>query len=247
MLFTHRFSALLIIALSPLFFNNSHANKLKVGIIDFPPFYIINDAGSSSGVFLNILKKTLQHAKLDFNLDIYPTKRLYRNLGTGETQLFLGIKGPAEYNKKVLYSTTAVSQIQMRVYAIGDTPLPLAKEDINNHRIITMRGYSYGGLINYFTDPKKNIEVTSTTKHLSSFLMLKNNRADYVINYKQPSEMALANIKIPDLKYSSFYDAKIHFIVSKSTPNAEQILDKLEQAYLELIDLGELEYITNDD
>lgn len=247
MLFTHRFSALLIIVLSPLFFNNSHANKLKVGIIDFPPFYIINDAGSSSGVFLNILKKTLQHAKLDFNLDIYPTKRLYRNLGTGETQLFLGIKGPAEYNKKVLYSTTAVSQIQMRVYAIGDTPLPLAKEDINNHRIITMRGYSYGGLINYFTDPKNNIEVTSTTKHLSSFLMLKNNRADYVINYKQPSEMALASIKIPDLKYSSFYDAKIHFIVSKSTPNAEQILDKLEQAYLELIDLGELEYITNDD
>ncbi|OUS38960.1 hypothetical protein A9R00_10145 [Oleispira antarctica] len=247
MLFTHSSSALITIICGLLLFNNCLADKLKVGIIDFPPFYIINEDGASSGVYLDILKKTLHHAKLDFHLDIYPTKRLYRNLGAGETQLFLGIKGPAEYNKKVLYSSTSVSQIQMRVYALGDTPLPLTKEDINNHRIITMRGYSYGGLINYFTDPKNNIEVTSTTKHSSSFLMLKDNRADYVINYKQPSEMALANIQIPNLKYTSFYDAKIHFIVSKKTPNAERVLDKLERAYRELIERGDLKYITNDD
>ena len=218
-----------------------------MGTTSFPPFYIVNQDQTASGIYLALMEKTLRHAGLDYRLDIYPTKRLYRNLGNGETDLFLGIKGSPEYDQNVLYSSTAISQIQMRIYAIGDTPLPSIKEDINNHKIITMRGFGYGGLVSYFSDPKNNIEVTSTSKHRSSFLMLKDKRADYVINYKQPSETALENLEIPYLKHINFYDAEVYFIVSKKTPHAEEVLKKLEAAYLDLIKLGELEYIPNDD
>jgi polar amino acid transport system substrate-binding protein len=221
--------------------------KVKVGTTSFPPFYVVNPDQTASGIYLDIIEKTLQHAGLDYQLDIYPTKRLYRNLGNGETELFLGIKGSPEYDKNVLYSSTAISQIQMRIYAVGDTPLPKTKEDINNHKIITMRGFGYGGLVSYFSNPTNNIEVTSTSKHRSSFLMLKDKRADYVINYKKPSETALASLEIPSLKYTNFYDAKVYFIVSKAVPDAKEVLMKLEQAYLELIKLGELEHIPNDD
>jgi len=221
--------------------------KIKVGTTSFPPFYVVNQDQTASGIYLDIIEKTLQHAGLDYRLDIYPTKRLYRNLGNGGTDLFLGIKGSPEYDKNVFYSSTVISQIQMRIYAIGDTPLPETKEDLNNHKIITMRGYGYGGLVSYFSNPTNNIKVTSTSKHRASFLMLKDKRADYVINYKQPSDTALANIEIPNLKYTNFYDAKVYFIISKGTPHAEIVLKKLETAYLELIDSGELEYIPNDD
>lgn len=220
---------------------------IKAGSTSFPPFYVVNGDQSASGIYLDIMEKTLQHAGIKYRLDIYPTKRLYRNLGNGETELFLGIKGSPEYDKDVLYSSTAISQIQMRIYAIGDTPLPKTKEDINNHKIITMRGYGYGGLASYFADPKNNIEMTSTSKHRSSFLMLKDKRADYVINYKHPSESALANLEISDLKYTNFYDAKVYFIISKALPNANEVLRKLEIAYLDLVTRGELEYIENDD
>ena len=220
--------------------------KIKVGTTSFPPFYVVNQDQTASGIYLDIIEKTLQHADLDYRLDIYPTKRLYRNLGNGDTDLFLGIKGSPEYDKNVFYSSTVISQIQMRIYAIGDTPLPKTKEDINNHKIITMRGYGYGGLVSYLSNPTNNIEVTSTSKHRASFLMLKDKRADYVINYKQPSDAVLSSIEIPNLKYINFYDAKVYFIVSKETPNAERVLKKLEAAYLELIESGELEYIPND-
>lgn len=193
------------------------------------------------------MESTLKHAGISYRLDIYPTKRLYRNLGLGKTDLFLGIKGSPEYDDNVLYSKMAISQIQMRVYAIGNTPLPSVKEEINGHKIITMRGYGYGGLVAYFDDPQNNIEVTPTSEHRSSFLMLKRKRADYVINYKHPSETALADLTIENLKYTNFYDAKVYFIVSKETPNAQQLMDKLEQTYLDLVDKDELEYIINDD
>ena len=223
------------------------ASEVKAGTTNFPPFYVINSYGSASGIYLDIMESTLKHAGISYRLDIYPTKRLYRNLGLGKTDLFLGIKGSPEYDDNVLYSKIAISQIQMRIYAIGNTPLPSVKEEINGHKIITMRGYGYGGLVAYFADPENNIEVTSTSKHRSSFLMLKRKRADYVINYKHPSETALADLTIENLKYTNFYDAKVYFIVSKETPNAQRLMDKLEQAYLDLVDKDELEYIINDD
>jgi polar amino acid transport system substrate-binding protein len=227
--------------------DNLNVNNLeiKAGTTNFPPFYVINKDQSASGIYLNIMETTLQHAGLDYRLDIYPAKRLYRNLGNGITDLFLGIKGSPEYDKSVLYSKIAISQVQMRVYAIGNTPLPVVKEDINGHKIITMRGYGYGGLVSYFSDPINNIEVTSTSEHRSSFLMLKNHRADYVINYKYPSETALTNLEIPGLKYTNFYDAQVYFIVSKALPNAEEVLKTLETAYIDLVNLGELGYIEN--
>lgn len=221
--------------------------EIKAGSTSFPPFYVINKDQTASGIYLDIMERTLQHAGLDYRLDIYPTKRLYRNLGSGETHVFFGIKGSPEYHDNVLYSDTEISQIQMRIYAIGDTPLPKTKEDINGRKIITMRGYGYGGLVSYFADKKNNIEVTSTTKHRSSFLMLKNKRADYVINYKHPSETALADLNIKGLKYTNFYDAKVYIIVSKATPNAQQVLNTLEKSYLDLVAKNELEYIENDD
>ncbi len=232
---------------SHIYANNTQFPELKAGTTSFPPFYVVNSDQTASGIFLDIMEQTLKNADLDYRLDIYPTKRLYRNLGTGETHIFFGIKGSPEYHDNVLYSDTEISQIQMRIYAIGETPLPLKKEDINGHKIITMRGYGYGGLVSYFADAKNNIEVTSTTKHRASFLMLKNKRADYVINYKHPSETALANLKIKGLKYTNFYDAKVYIIVSKKTPNAQQVLNRLEQSYLELIANDELEYIENND
>ncbi len=239
--FSFFFISIAIIILSSI----SQASEIKAGTTSFPPFYVVNDDQTASGIFLNIMERTLIHAGLSYRLDIYPTKRLYRNLGMGETELFLGIKGSPDYDENVLYSETSISKIQMRIYAIGDTPLPETKEDLNGHKIITMRGYGYGGLVNYFQDPKNNIEVSLTSEHRSSFLMLKNNRAAYVINYKHPSESALADLTIKNLKYTNFYDAEVYFIVSKSIPNAAEVLHKLETAYLELVKLGELEYIEN--
>ena len=243
-------SKILLLALSALALvlssSSIRAQEIKAGILIFPPYFVEHEDKPPSGIYLDLMEKTLLHAGLTYQLSIYPAKRLYTNLGSGETDLYLGIKGAPEYQGKVLYSKTSISKIQMRVYATGATPLPVTKEDINGHSISTIRGYSYGGLVSYFSDPKNNIDVSATAEHLASFQMLKNKRVDYVVNYKHPSETVLKNLSIPKVKYTNFYSVDIYFIVSKSTPNAVEVLQKIEDAYLELVELGEVEYIEND-
>jgi polar amino acid transport system substrate-binding protein len=242
-----KISTLILFSYISLFFSSSlNAQEIKAGMLVFPPYFVDNGDQPPSGIYLDVMEKTLQHAGLKYHIDIFPAKRLYLNLGSGETDLYLGIKGAPEYQDKVLYSKTSISKIQMRVYATGEMPLPMIKEDINNHKISTIRGYSYGGLVNYFNDPKNKINVALTSNHLASFQMLKNKRVDYVINYKHPSETVLENIFIKNLKYTNFYSVDVYFIISKSTPKALEVLQKLESAYLELVELGQLEYIEND-
>lgn len=236
----------LIYCITMLFSSSIRAQEIKAGMLVFPPYFVDNGDQPPSGIYLDIMVRTLQHAGLSYNLEFFPAKRLYLNLGSGETDLYLGIKGPPEYKNKVLYSKTSISKIQMRIYTTGDTPLPVTKEDINGHKISTIRGYSYGGLVNYFSDPKNDIDVALTAEHLASFQMLKKHRIDYVVNYKHPSEAVLENLVIPNLKYTNFYSVDVYFIISKSIPNAHETLQRIEASYLELVKLGELEYIENE-
>lgn len=223
------------------------AEEIRAGIMIFPPYFFQNENKKPDGIYLKVMEETLRNANLEYSIDIYPAKRLYLNLGNGKTHLYLGIKGVPEYDDKVLYSTTKVSEINMRVYTNDNIPLPLKKEDLNNHRISIIRGYSYGGLINYFKDPKNNIDVASTAEHLSSFKMLKNKRVDYVINYQHPSEEVLEDLEIPSIKYTDFHSINAYFIVSKFTPNAAEVLDKIEKSYLELLESGKIKYTAPND
>lgn len=219
--------------------------EIRTGIINFPPFYVVNDNGKHSGLCLDILVATLKKAKLDYNINPYPPMRLFHNLNIGKTDLFLGIKGSPEYDEQVYYSKTPISHIQLRVYATGNTPLPRVKEDLIGKSLIAIRGYGYDGLINYLVDPENKIDVMYNSQHKSSFLMLKNKRAEYLLDYKHPADRVLQELVVPDLKYVNLNEVELFFIVSKKSPNALQLMDKLETAYSTLLEEGLVSYIDN--
>lgn len=221
------------------------ARSLNTDITNFPPFYIVSKDGKASGLYHDLMLKIATKAGYQPKVHTFPTKRLYRNLGNGTSDVFLGIKGSPEYHGHVHYSKVPLSQIQLRAYAVGDTPLPTSKEQLNGHKIAIMRGYGYGGMVNYFYDRNNDIDTKAVTEHRASFMMLKKNRVDYVINYKYPSDQTLKNIEIPELKFSSLYSADVFIIVSKRTPNAEKVIAELEAAYLTMLESGEAHYIEN--
>ncbi len=219
--------------------------KIKTGIINFPPFYVVNENGKHSGLCLDILVATLKKANLDYNINSYPPMRLFRNLNTGSTDLFLGIKGSPLYDEQVYYSKMPISHIQLRVYATGDTPLPSVKDDLIEKSVIAIRGYGYDGLINYLVDPENKINIMYNSQHEAAFLMLKNKRAEYLLDYKHPADRVLQELNIPDLKYVNLYEVELFFIVSKNSPNALQLMNKLETAYNALREEGLVNYIEN--
>jgi polar amino acid transport system substrate-binding protein len=210
------------------------AEPLKVGVLDFPPFYIVNSETDVAGSMTDVIRKTLDKAGIKYVLNGYPPKRLYKNLTDGTTDLFMGIKGVPDYEGQVLYGDVETQEIEIRLYTLKDKPLLKSIDELKGKKVITQRGYGYGGMIKFLEDPKNSITTDPTDGHDLAFKKLLKGRSDYVLDYNQPAEATIAKEKFSGLAYSSLKTLKIQFIVSKKTPDATNVLQKIEAAYLSL-------------
>ncbi len=218
-----------------LYFPSSiQAEPLRVGVLDFPPFFVVKNESDVSGILADIIRKTLDKAGVKYVVSGFPPKRLYLNLADGTTQLFMGIRGVPDYEGHVLYSNIKIEEIEVRLYTLKDKPLLSSLNDLKGKKVITQRGYSYGGMLTFLEDPRNNISVDPTDGHDLLFKKLIRGRADYLLDYNQPAESVIKRDKITDLKYSIINKLKVQFIISKKTPDAENLLKKIDAAYLAL-------------
>jgi len=226
-----------------LFINsqNIYADPLEVGVIDFPPFYVVKSAGPAEGILIDLISKVLKRASIDYVVRDYPSARLYKYIVNGKTHIWMGGKDTPIYKDHILTSKFPVISIEMRIYTMGDKKLPATKEELIGKKIITMRGYGYSGLITFLENPENNITLSPSNSHESTFLKLKNGRADYLLNYKHPAEKTLKSLDLVDLKLNSLFKIPIYITVSKKTPNAEKVLRRIEETYQQLRNEGEFE------
>lgn len=207
---------------------SAHSKELEVGIFDFPPYYVEKNNGHHTGTLVDVLKTVLNKAQLKYQIEAYPAKRLYFNLAEGKTNIFIGVKNAPEYEGKVLYSKKPVMRIQLCAFSIGRMPLLQSKEEIRGKEIIVVHGYSYAGIINYFKDPKNKIKMQMAPTHPIGFKMLLSKRANYLVDYLEAGNAFKAKHKSLDLKCGNLSTADLFIIVSKLTPRADKILEKME-------------------
>ena len=240
-------SVILTICLTiiPLFLfissQNICAEPLELGALDFPPFYFVKSSKHVEGLMIDIITKILKRASIDFIVRGYPPKRLYQNIADGKTNIWVGNKNVSVYEGKIIHSDFPIIQVELRVYTIGDKELPSKKEGLRGKNIITMRGYSYGGMIKFLEDPENKISSDPTSSHKTALLKLKAGRADYLLDFKYPVSKELETTEVENLKYSILFKIPIYIIVSKKTPNAEEILQKMVKAYHQLKKEGVIE------
>jgi polar amino acid transport system substrate-binding protein len=84
------------------------------------------------------------------------------------------------------------------------------------------------------TDPKNRIATDPADGHALAFKKLEKGRSDYLLDYKQPAEEIIKKEKLTGLKFSALKTLKLIFIVSKKAPDAENLLKKIDAAYLAL-------------
>lgn len=210
------------------------AQEIKIGVLNFQPFYVVEDGQEPSGLFIDYLKAALIKCNLAYSIKGYPPKRLYKYLADGTADIFLGVKGVPELDGKVLYSSEKITEIDLRVYSRQDTAPLKTKQDLNGKRILTIRGYSYGGFIKYLENPANSITTDVTNGHELAFKKLQAQRADYLLDYSAPSEKTLKSIIIPGVQSNSISLLDIVIILSKRTTDAQELLNRLEQAFRDL-------------
>lgn len=229
-----KFFAVVVMVLYLIFPSSIQAEPLRVGVLDFPPFYVVKSEFEVSGILADIIRKTLDRAGVKYVVSGFPPKRLYFNLADGTSQLFMGVRGVPEYEGHVLYSNIKIEEIEVRLYTLKDKPLLSSLNDLKGKKVITQRGYSYGGISTFLEDPANKITVDPTDGHDLLFKKLIRGRADYLLDYNQPAESVIKKDKITGLKYSIIKKLKVQFIISKKTPDAENLLKKIDAAYLAL-------------
>jgi len=148
--------------------------------------------------------------------------------------LWLGLPNIQAFKGKVLVGKTVLTSIELNSYRLPSTAKIDGPENLIGKRVILLRAYSYGGLINQLKANHNGTHISYASSHKAGLLMIKYGRADYLLDYKRPVEGALASLEEndrPTLATDTLNSYAVHFVVSKKAANAAKLLQDLENSY----------------
>ncbi len=221
----------------PMVYSNQ---PLKFAFIEFPPATFTNESGKPDGFITDIAVKVSSKAGYDLHIESYPTKRMVSMLVKGDIHFWIGLTTLPRLQGTTLVGNSIVTTIDLCAYTIGKRSPVLSENDLIGKSVIILRGYSYGGWINFIKNAVNNVDYHETNEHRSALIMLKLNRADYLLDYKNPSEKVLEKYKISNLNFNIISSLECRFVVSKKAPNPDKLLQQLENAYKLLLKEGGL-------
>jgi len=199
--------------------------------------YIANERGEQiDGPLLRLANAVFSKAGIPWSGEPVPAARLFQNMKTGASNFTILVHAPV-LNECCLVSKKSVIGSDLRVYRIGNTPPVKSWENLRNKTVITIAGYSYGGKINFLKDPANGITIEVAQTHRSGFSMLKAGRGEYFLDYDGASEQALKLEPVPNLANDVIDRINLYFILAKSYPEAEKVMERLEAIY-STIDMG---------
>ena len=202
---------------------------LKVGYFEFPPLIASQRGSIPTGELVDITVQALDRAGINYSYHLLPIMRLYKNMQSGVTDLTATIKGQALYENNVLFGKKVLLSAEVRIYTIGDRDIPASADELLGKKIGLTRGYAYGGGYANLTAPRNMEFIEQANSTESSMAMLQNGRVDFVLDYKHPVNVILEKSPVANLRYRTVKKFPIYLVISKLTPNAQQILNALEE------------------
>jgi len=209
---------------------SAHADKLKIGIFDFPPFYSMSSDHVPQGILVNLATSKLNALGLDYEFIQYKVPQLIEAVKTGEVDLVMLIKHPALIDI-AFYSEKPISTIELISYRRKNSPKINEFEDYEGKRVLTLAGYGYNGLLKKarkLYPPVKFIEVSDINSGLDLLIA---NRGDYFLSYKKPSiEVARRKGFEFDedfLMADEISQFDVFWVVSHTANNAAELIDRL--------------------
>lgn len=207
---------------------------LDVGYVEFPPYSHTNENGQADGIYIDITRRSLEHAGYIPRFHALPIARIYLYLQQGKIHLWPGLGDIPSLQGHVLESSVSPINTELNAWYLDKTPPIKNVDDMRGQRVILIAGYTYAGLLYDLREPDKNITIITTPTHSSALQMLELGRGDYLLDYLAPIQEELNQKPIANLKSTPLISQKGVFVVPKRIPHAEEILKNIEAAYHEL-------------
>lgn len=187
----------------------------------------LNARGEPDNPLFAYAEALFARAGLRWHGKTYPAARLFKQLQEGGNRFSILVRAPA-LEACCLFSRKPVAVAEIRAYYIGDKPPVRAREELAGKSVITVHGYSYGGLLGYVADDRNRIVNHPAHTHQAAFTMLERGRADYLIDYAGPAAEVLAAAPMAGLRSELLARQEVYLVLSKSYPEAGKVMARLE-------------------
>lgn len=207
--------------------------QLIYNCVDMPYYMEKHDQNDYRGVLVDAFKMAAKEAGFHrTQIQMLPPNRMVQNLIEGKGHVWNGVVLPA-LREHVHIGTVKLTPITLAVFSHFDSVEKLKfPEDFQNKGLIIIRGYSYGGYLDFLKKKKLNLTFHETRNHESALKMMQANRAQFLLNYIEPVEAITKNSSFDKLYLNKINSIETFFMVSKKLPDGDIILKKLEAGYL---------------
>lgn len=223
---------------------------------EWPPYIYYQRVGGLpnkevlEGATKDLMDRMFELAKLEYSVRLLPWKRCLNEVTTGETYEMLSNAGSnderlAAYHRSIpIYATTA--GVFYSASKFSDGIVLEQASDLNKYKLCGIGGYNYE--MYHRAGVKKEID-TGTQNAPATFSKVMLGRCDIFLSIIEPifGAAAINQYQIPEgLTHNTvpgIEPTKFYLWVSKKSPRAQEILDKINKALIELQGSGEAELI----
>lgn len=221
--------------------NLALADTLRWGYLNFPPFTYADEHQVAQGSLADIVKSVTSKANISVRSLQYPNRRAYRMIEDGNINFGVMIKSQIVNSKSHLISRFPISRYMLNAYWIGNKKPIKQLEELQGSSVILIAGCLYGTDREYIENKGNKISITSNIEnHTRAFESLVRGRADYMLGYAGPAELALSSQTIDNLQNSLMREVEVFFVLTKETKDAENIIERLEQSYIDIYGLTQI-------
>ena len=182
---------------------------LNAAFLAYPPMAYVDDNGEAAGSVIELTNRVAAESGLQINWKIYPIRRIYKGLRTGEIDFWPGSQ-----------AVPALSEFTRETGSIIDP------QDLREHRLILIRGYTYRAQLDQIFAESAYRPIV-TPDHAAALQLLQMGRADYLISYNDPVGEVLKTNPETGARCDVLDTWPLVYVVSSRIPEAQRVLDAL--------------------
>ncbi|MCG4454049.1 MULTISPECIES: ABC transporter substrate-binding protein [unclassified Pseudomonas] len=214
---------------------------IRVGYIEFAPYSYTDEHGQPAGHLLEFMQQVAQQAGYQTQFTQYPSYRLFKSMENGQVEMCPSLIHHPLMSSYTLRSRYLVARLMLNLYYKDRLP-PAQLEDLRDARVLRIQGLSYLGspLAALARQPAHGIVMVTAPTHMAAVQMMALRRADYLLDYLDPAEVAFSKSKLPLLPSVTLLQQDFTIAYAMASPRARQLRDDLDRAIDQLQAKGAL-------
>lgn len=221
------------------------SSVVTIAYNEFPPLVHQTQAGEPSGLIIDMTRKVVEEAGYQPEFLFLPISRVYLYLKNGTVDAWPGLTEIPQLEGEVLESWAQPLTVKLSAWYLEGNPPLNHFDDLNGKTVIVIGGYTYAGLIQWLHESEQ-IVVTEAPNHRAAIDMLKRHRGDYVLDYHAPVREILTQPSDSVVRETEIRSRTAAWLFSLASPRAAILREAFDDAYLRLIQRGELPGVPRD-